>query len=91
MTERDEPVPAAGAARPGDASDGAAPAGGSASRGAAAEDRSGHEPSPGGAGPSEGAPDSPAESGRPVEIGGQKGPEPTRYGDWEGRGRCTDF
>ncbi len=28
---------------------------------------------------------------RPVEIGGQKGPEPTRYGDWEGRGRCTDF
>jgi len=28
---------------------------------------------------------------KPVEIGGQKGPEPTRYGDWEKNGRCTDF
>lgn len=28
---------------------------------------------------------------RPKEIGGQKGPEPTRYGDWEKNGRCTDF
>ena len=27
----------------------------------------------------------------PPEIGGQKGPEPTRYGDWEKAGRCTDF
>ena len=26
-----------------------------------------------------------------VEIGGPKGPEPTRYGDWEQKGRCTDF
>ena len=26
-----------------------------------------------------------------VEIGGSKGPEPTRYGDWEKGGRCTDF
>ncbi len=25
------------------------------------------------------------------EIGGPKGPEPTRYGDWEQKGRCTDF
>jgi hypothetical protein len=25
------------------------------------------------------------------EVGGQKGPEPTRYGDWEKNGRCTDF
>ena len=25
------------------------------------------------------------------EIGGPKGPEPTRYGDWEYNGRCTDF
>ena len=25
------------------------------------------------------------------EIGGRKGPEPTRYGDWEKDGRCTDF
>jgi hypothetical protein len=28
---------------------------------------------------------------RPREIGGSKGPEPTRYGDWEVGGRCTDF
>lgn len=27
----------------------------------------------------------------PKEIGGPKGPEPTRYGDWEQNGRCTDF
>ena len=27
----------------------------------------------------------------PREIGGPKGPEPTRYGDWERNGRCTDF
>jgi len=27
----------------------------------------------------------------PREIGGPKGPEPTRYGDWEVNGRCTDF
>jgi hypothetical protein len=30
---------------------------------------------------------SPAE----VEIGGRNGPEPTRFGDWEKNGRCTDF
>jgi hypothetical protein len=28
---------------------------------------------------------------RPREIGGPKGPEPTRYGDWEVNGRCSDF
>lgn len=28
---------------------------------------------------------------RPQEIGGPGGPEPTRYGDWERRGRCIDF
>ncbi len=27
----------------------------------------------------------------PKEIGGPKGREPTRYGDWEQNGRCTDF
>jgi len=27
----------------------------------------------------------------PKEIGGVTGPEPTRYGDWEHKGRCTDF
>ena len=25
------------------------------------------------------------------EIGGPKGLEPTRYGDWERNGRCIDF
>ena len=25
------------------------------------------------------------------EIGGRKGPDPTRYGDWEQKGRCIDF
>jgi len=25
------------------------------------------------------------------EVGGVKGPEPTRYGDWEKNGRCSDF
>ena len=25
------------------------------------------------------------------EIGGQKGAEPTSYGDWEKNGRVTDF
>jgi hypothetical protein len=28
---------------------------------------------------------------KPVEVGGPKGPEPTRYGDWEKAGRCSDF
>ncbi len=27
----------------------------------------------------------------PKEVGGPKGPEPTRYGDWEKKGRCIDF
>ncbi|XP_059970904.1 succinate dehydrogenase assembly factor 4, mitochondrial [Mesoplodon densirostris] len=25
------------------------------------------------------------------ERGGPRGPEPTRYGDWERKGRCIDF
>lgn len=28
---------------------------------------------------------------KPVEFGGPKGLEPTRYGDWERAGRCVDF
>jgi hypothetical protein len=32
-----------------------------------------------------------ADAVAPVEIGGPGGPEPTRYGDWERRGRCIDF
>lgn len=27
----------------------------------------------------------------PGEIGGPKGLEPTRFGDWEFKGRCSDF
>jgi hypothetical protein len=33
----------------------------------------------------------PADGAPPVEIGGRDGPDPTRYGDWERRGRCIDF
>jgi hypothetical protein len=32
-----------------------------------------------------------AQPAQPDEIGGPTGPEPTRYGDWERGGRCTDF
>ena len=39
-----------------------------------------------------GVPPKPASPPPPVaEIGGRKGPEPTRYGDWELNGRCIDF
>lgn len=31
------------------------------------------------------------QSKKAVELGGPKGPEPTRYGDWEKAGRCSDF
>jgi hypothetical protein len=27
----------------------------------------------------------------PCEVGGREGPDPTRFGDWELRGRCIDF
>jgi hypothetical protein len=44
------------------------------------------------------APDSDSDDEKPElpparddEIGGPKGKEPTRYGDWEKGGRCTDF
>ncbi|HEX6842513.1 MAG TPA: DUF1674 domain-containing protein [Stellaceae bacterium] len=33
----------------------------------------------------------PGAAAPPREIGGPKGPEPTRYGDWESNGRCSDF
>ena len=32
------------------------------------------------------APEEPAK-----EIGGRKGPDPTRYGDWENKGIASDF
>ena len=28
---------------------------------------------------------------KPGEVGGGDKPEPTRFGDWEVGGRCTDF
>jgi len=28
---------------------------------------------------------------KPKEFNGPKGPEPTRYGDWERKGRVSDF
>jgi len=38
------------------------------------------------------APETPKEAPKlPKEIGGPPGPEPTRYGDWQYKGRCTDF
>jgi len=33
----------------------------------------------------------PPQTAAPREIGGPSGPEPTRYGDWERKGRCIDF
>jgi len=41
----------------------------------------GQQPAKGGAAP-------PA---APDEVGGPKGPEPTRYGDWQIKGRVSDF
>ncbi len=36
-------------------------------------------------------PEDTLENNDPIERGGPKGPEPTRFGDWENNGRCTDF
>ena len=33
----------------------------------------------------------PEKSEQTAEIGGRKGPDPTRFGDWEKDGRCIDF
>lgn len=33
----------------------------------------------------------PPEPEKPKELGGPKGPEPTRYGDWERKGLVSDF
>lgn len=41
--------------------------------------------------PERDARDQPGGQKRPKEFGGPKGPEPTRYGDWERKGRCSDF
>jgi hypothetical protein len=42
------------------------------------------------------SPERPATAGVPAakprrEVGGPKGPDPTRFGDWERGGRCIDF
>ena len=29
--------------------------------------------------------------GQPAELGGRKGPDPVRYGDWENSGIVSDF
>ena len=36
-------------------------------------------------------PDTTGASDKKPEHGGPKGLEPTRYGDWERKGRCIDF
>lgn len=36
-------------------------------------------------------PESPKPNPQSTESGGPKGPEPTRYGDWEIGGKCVDF
>ena len=33
----------------------------------------------------------PRDGAAPKEVGGRKGPEPTRYGDWENKGIASDF
>jgi len=52
-----------------------------------------NKPEPGKRAPAPGPAAKPpaAPARRPEEIGGPKGPEPTRYGDWERNGRCVDF
>jgi hypothetical protein len=35
--------------------------------------------------------DKEAKAQLPPELGGPKGPEPTRYGDWERKGIVSDF
>jgi hypothetical protein len=32
-----------------------------------------------------------AADSRPIEVGGRKGPDPVRYGDWEVKGIASDF
>ena len=44
-----------------------------------------------GAGTRSAAPKPAADKARPKELGGPSGPEPTRYGDWERKGICSDF
>ena len=41
--------------------------------------------------PSDNIPINIKKEGNVTEIGGPVGPEPTRFGDWEKNGRCSDF
>jgi hypothetical protein len=36
-------------------------------------------------------PSAPTPPEQSKEFGGRKGPEPTRYGDWEVKGKAVDF
>lgn len=36
-------------------------------------------------------PKDPDADAKPEEEGGPSGPDPTRFGDWERKGRCIDF
>ena len=47
------------------------------------------DPKPGG--PKRGGPKPVVRPPLAKEIGGAPGPEPTRYGDWQHKGRVTDF
>jgi hypothetical protein len=76
--ESDGPGASVAALRPPAAAQGAA-AQGAAAQGAAAQGAAADVVPAGGGAP------------RAVELGGAAGPEPTRYGDWERRGRCIDF
>ena len=55
------------------------------------DDRAGREPAPRAASEPTALPAAPAAVAVPREVGGPEGPEPTRYGDWEKKGRCIDF
>jgi hypothetical protein len=48
-----------------------------------------HAPKPVESAPAEAAKAEPIK--KDIEYGGPKGLEPTRYGDWERGGRCSDF
>lgn len=56
-----------------------------------AEHNAATTPRPDPAAQSPASPATPSAQPKPKEIGGPSGPEPTRYGDWEKKGRCIDF
>ena len=58
----------------------------------AARDAATAAAAPSGNGADDSAGESTGESTEPIaEVGGPAGPEPTRYGDWERKGRAVDF